>query len=331
MRDTMLTTTNAKAVIDFAATGGFQYVGFDDRWYGPESPATGDATAVRIPNLDLPAVIEYGKTKHVGVIVYVDRRQIKSQRDTLFALYEKWGVKGVKIGFVDVGPQDETAWITETIQHAAEHHLLLDIHDGYRPTGYSRTYPNLLTVEGIRGNEHMPTPEHNATLPFTRYINGPGDYTVCYMTNRKKTTFAHQIAMSVISFSPMQWIYWYDKPADFHDEPELEFFRHVPTVWDDTKVIDGKIGEHAIIARQSGDDWFVGAINNSQPRELKLPLSFLAAGKNYTANIYFDDQSLTTRTKVGIERRAVSADATLDLSLQPAGGEAIWLTPRTAQ
>ena len=197
----------------------------------------------------------------MGLILYVDRRQIKKQRDILFPLFEKWGVKGVKIGFVDVGPQTETAWITETIQKAAEHHLILDIHDGYRPTGYARTYPNLLTVEGIRGNEHFPTPEHNCTISFTRYIAGSADYTVCYYDPRLKTTHAQQLAMAVVSYSPLQSIFWYDKPSEYHGEPEIEFFQHVPTVWDDTKVINGEIGKFATIARRSGDDWFVRTIN----------------------------------------------------------------------
>ncbi len=301
MRDTTLTTANSKAIIDFAEKAGLQYVHLDWKWYGSEDPDSGDATTVRVPNLDIPEIIRYGREKNVGLILYVDRRQIKKQRDILFPLFEQWGVKGVKIGFVDVGPQEETAWITETIRKAAEHHLMLNIHDGYRPTGLSRTYPNLMTVEGIRGNEHMPTPEHNCTLPFTRYIAGCGDYTVCYYDRRIRTTHAHQLAMAVVSYSPLQWIFWYDRPSMYHDEPEIEFFRQVPTVWDETKVVNGKIGEYATIARRSGDDWFVGTINNTEVRELQIPLAFLTPGKEYVAHIYSDDNSVMSRTKVGIE------------------------------
>jgi alpha-glucosidase len=326
MRETTLTTANAKAVVDFAPTGGFQYVGFDWKWYGSEDPATGDATTVRAPNLDLQEVIAYARAKGIGVSVYVDRRQIRKQRDVLFPLYEKWGIQAVKIGFVDVGPQEETAWITETIQKAAEHHLVLDIHDGYRPTGNNRTWPNLLTVEGIRGNEHRPTPEHNATIPFTRYIAGLADYTVCYYSTRN-ATFSHQLAMGVISFSPLQWIYWYDKPSDSQGEPELEFFRHLPTVWDETKVIHGRIGEYATIARRSGDEWFLGTVNDSHPRTLKIPLTFLATGKKYTAHIYADDDRVPTRTKVAVAARPVDSTTTLDAALKAGGGQAIWIEP----
>lgn len=327
MRDTTLTTENAKAIIDFAEIAGLQYVSLDANWYGTEDFRIGDATIVRVPDLDIREIVRYGREKNVGLIVYVDRRQIKTQRDTLFSLYERWGIRGVKIGFIDVGPQAETAWIMETIERAAEHHLVLNIHDGYRTTGNQRTYPNLLTVEGIRGNEHMPTPEHNCTLPFTRYVAGPGDYTVCYYTPRKQTTFAHQLAMAVVSFSPLQWIFWYDKPADYEGEPEVEFFQKVPTVWDDTKVVNGKIGEYATIARRRGEDWFVGTINNSEPRQLPLPLDFLAAGRSYTASIYADDDSVPTRTQVGIERRPVTSETVLDVPLRAGGGQAVWITP----
>jgi hypothetical protein len=327
MRDTTITTANSKAIIDFAAKAGLQYVHLDWKWYGSEDAEIGDATTVRVPNLDIPEIIRYGREKNVGLILYVDRRQIKKQRDILFPLYEKWGVKGVKIGFVDVGPQTETVWITETIKKAAEHHLMLNIHDGYRPTGFARTYPNLLTVEGVRGNEHFPTPEHNCTLPFTRYVAGSADYTVCYYDQRLQTTHAHQLAMAVVSYSPLQWIFWYDRPSMFGGEPEIEFFQHVPTVWDDTKVINGEIGKFATIARRSGDDWFIGTINNREPRELKVSLAFLDGGKKYTAHLYSDDQSVATRTKVGIETRAVDSRTILNVPLRAAGGHAVWITP----
>jgi len=237
-------------------------------------------------------------------------------------------VKGVKIGFVDVGPQAETAWITETIQKAAEHHLLLNIHDGYRSTGLSRTWPNLMTVEGIRGNEHFPTAEHNCTLPFTRYVAGPGDYTVCYYDKRlTHTTHAHQLAMAVVSFSPLQWIFWYDRPSQYHGEPEVEFFREVPTVWDETRVLNGRIGEFATIVRRKGDAWFIGTINAKEARTLKVPLAFLTPGKSYTAHRYSDDDKVATATKVAVMTQSVNSATTLDVPLLANGGQAIWLEP----
>jgi alpha-glucosidase len=327
MRDAALTTANSKSIIDFAEIAGLNYVHLDWKWYGSEDIETGDATRVRVPDLDIREIIRYGREKNVGLIVYVDRRQIRKQRDILFPLYREWGVQGVKIGFIDVGPQSETAWTTETIQKAAENHLMLNIHDGYRATGNNRTYPNLMTVEGIRGNEHMPTPEHNCTLPFTRYVAGIGDYTICYYDQRLKTTKAHQLAMAVVSFSPLQWIFWYDRPSEYGGEPEIEFFRRVPTVWDETKVVNGRIGQFATIARRSGQDWFIGTINNSEARELEIPLSFLPRNAQYTARIFADDAEVQTRTKVGIETHAVTAGTTLKARLRPGGGQAIWITP----
>lgn len=326
MRDTTITTANSKAIIDFAATAGLSFVHLDWKWYGPVEFEAAGEVLVRAPNLDVPELVRYGREKGVGLILYIDRRQIRRDRDHIFEMFEKWGVVGAKIGFVDVGPQEETAWITETIQKAAEHHLMLNIHDGYRSTGLSRTWPNLMTVEGIRGNEHFPTAEHNCTLPFTRYVGGIGDYTVCYYDKRLvNTTHAHQLAMAVVSFSPLQWIFWYDKAADYHGEPEVEFFREVPTVWDETRVINGRIGEFATIARRKGDAWFVGTINAKEARTLKVPLNFLAPGTKYTAHLYSDDITSKTATKVSVATQAVNAASTLEVPLLIHGGHAIWL------
>lgn len=338
MRDVTLSTTNAKAIVDFAAKVNLQYVEFDSGWYGAEDFNTGDATRVNLdprrirsvqnhPGLNLPEVIRYARERKVGVILYVDRRQIRKQRDILFPLYEKWGVKGVKIGFIDVGPQAETAWLTETVRKAAEHHLVLDIHDQYRPTGLSRTYPNLLTQEGIRGNEHMPTAEHNATLPFTRFLAGAGDYTICYYNKRIKTTHAHQLALAVIVYSPLQFLFWYDRPSDYRGEPEVEFFRDVSTVWDETRVLDGRIGEFVTIARRRGREWFLGSITNSQSRELQIPLRFLESGRKYIAHIYEDDPGSPSRTKVAIRRFVVDSATRIHARLIPSGGQAIRLAP----
>jgi len=327
MRDTTLTTVNSKAIIDLAATAGLNYVLLDWKWYGPVEFEAAGEVLVRAPNLDVPEIVRYGREKGVGLILYVDRRQIRRDRDHIFEMLEQWGVMGVKIGFVDVGPQAETAWITETVQKAAQHHLMLNIHDGYRSTGIYRTWPNLLTVEGIRGNEHFPTPEHNCTLPFTRYVGGMGDYTVCYYDKRLKTTHAHQLAMAVVSFSPLQWIFWYDKPSDYHGEPEVEFFRQVPTVWDDTQVVNGKIGEFATIARRRGAEWFVGTINNRVPRTLPVSLSFLPAGQRFVAHVYADDDTVATRTHVALVTHEVDSTTILSVPLASGGGQAIWLTP----
>ena len=222
MREATLTTAGGKACIDFCSRRGLQYILFDAGWYGPEGDGKSDASAVdpkRAGLLDLREVIRYGKEKGIGVILYVNRRALEKQMDEIFPLYEAWGVKGVKFGFVNVGSQKWTAWVHEGVRKAAAHHLMVDIHDEFRTTGYQRTYPNLMTVEGIAGNEEFPTPAHNAALPFTRFLTGPADYTYCWYSDRLKVTHAHQLALSTIYFSPWQVLFWYDRPAQVPRRP----------------------------------------------------------------------------------------------------------------
>lgn len=326
MREVTLTDEGANACIDFAVAHNLQYILFDWKWYGPAFSFNSDARQVVAP-MNLQRIIAYGNSKGVGVILYVNLQALYKQMDDIFPLYKKWGVKGVKFGFVEVGSHRWTTWLTEAKRKAMANGLLVNIHDEYRPTGTSRTYPNVLTQEGIRGNEEFPDATHNTVLPFTRYLAGAGDYTICYYDKRLKNTHAHQLAMNVISYSPLQSVFWYDKPALYGGEPEIEFFAKVPTVWDDTKVIHDAIGEYVTIARRSGTDWFVGTISNNDGRKLKLPLDFLPSGKTYTAHIYSDDPTVSTKTQVRVATHQVKAGQVLDLKLLPRGGQAMWLTP----
>ncbi|GAB3573442.1 glycoside hydrolase family 97 protein [Spirosoma luteolum] len=326
MREVTLTTQGALSCIDFAAAHNLQYMLFDWKWYGPAFTFNSDARQVVAP-IDMPQVIAYGKSKNVGVILYVNLQALYKQMDELFPLYKKWGVKGVKFGFVEVGSHRWMTWLTEAKRKALDNGLLVNIHDEYRPTGTSRTYPNVLTQEGIRGNEEFPDATHNTVLPFTRYLAGAGDYTICYYDKRLKNTHAHQLAMNVISYSPLQSVFWYDKPEQYGGEPEIEFFEKVPTVWDDTKVIHDAIGEYVTIARRSGDDWFVGTITNNDGRTLSLPLDFLPRGKRYVAHRYTDDPAVPTKTQVRVSTSTVTAGQSLEMKLLPRGGQAVWLTP----
>jgi alpha-glucosidase len=230
----------------------------------------------------------------------------------------------MKFGFVNVGPQEWTAWLHEAIRKAAGHRLMIDVHDSYRPSGVTRTYPNLMTQEGVRGNEHMPTATHNATLPFTRFLNGPADYTICYYTDRIKTTRAHQIALAAAFYSPLQFMYWYDKPSDHGGEPETDFFAKVPTVWDETRVVDGRIGEFVSIARRSGEQWFTGTISGDAPREVTLPLSFLATGRKYMAHVY---ENGAGKKDVRVSSKSVDSTTVLTVALPAAGGHAMRIVP----
>lgn len=351
IREVTLSTRGARACVDFAAQHHLQYLEFDAGWYGPESARESDPRSVKVnPNrpqgpLDVPEVIRYAGDRGIGVLLYVNHVALERQLDEILPLYQRWGVKGIKYGFVNVGAQQWTQWLHEAIRKSAQYKLMVDVHDEYRPTGWTRTYPNLLTVEGIRGDEERQENSMNLTTLFTRMLAGSADITVCYFDQRvdQQATHAYQLAKAVCFYSPFQFLYWYDRPAlarelggrpartpnVLGDEPELEFFDQVPTVWDDTKVLRGEIGQYALLARRSGPNWFLGAMNSDQPRAFEVPLTFLEPGRRYVAHVYSDDSSVPTRTHVKIERFAVQADTVLKVAMPARGGQALRLVPAT--
>jgi len=335
IRETSLTTQGGKACVDFAKVMNLQYVEFDAGWYGHEYDDASDARAVNLDPkrskgpLDLHDVIRYGKEKGVGIIVYVNRRELERRLDELLPLYKSWGIAGMKYGFVNVGSQKWTTWLHSAIQKAGEAGLMIDIHDEYRLTGNQRTWPNVMTVEGIRGNEEMPAAAHNCALPFTRYLCGPGDYTPCWSNSRVKNTRAHQLALAAVTYSPWQFLFWYDSPGVYKGEPELDFWRQIPTVWEDTKVLNAKIGAYATVARRTGGDWFVGTINALERRTLAIPLTFLTPGTTYTAQIYSDGApDGSNRTLVACATREVTSADTIAADLADNGGHAVRLVPK---
>jgi alpha-glucosidase len=326
IREMTLTTQGAKEAIDFAAARHLQYILFDWKWYGPAMTFHTDATKVIAP-IDMAGVVDYGKQNGVGVWLYVNQQSLLRQLDTLLPLYEKWGIRGVKFGFVELGSQRWTVWLEEAIQKAAACHLMVDVHDEWRPTGEQRTWPNLLSAEGIRGNEEMPDATHNTVLPFTRYMAGPADYTICYYDPRIKTTHAHQLALAAVYYSPLLTLFWYDQPAAYHNEPEVEFFEKIPASWDESKVLGGVPGEFITVARRKGEDWFLGTITNDSARKTRISCSFLPKGRKYMATIYSDDAAVATATHVRRWQREVDPETVLDLDLLPSGGQAMWLRP----
>lgn len=350
IRDVTLTTQGGLACVDFAAARGLQYVEFDAGWYGPEDSESSSALAVdvdprRSPGpLDLPRLIQYAESKRIGVILYVNRRALERQIDDILPLYRSWGVKGLKFGFVQVGSQRWTSWLHEAVRKAAAHRLMVDVHDEYRPTGYERTYPNLMTVEGIRGDEESPDNRHTLITLFTRMLAGAGDNTICYFAPRVRTMGSHasQLAKSVLLYSPWQFLYWYDRPAAsprqtggagssdgvIGEEPELDFFDALPVTWDDTKVLEGKIGEYATMARRKGQQWFVASLTGEQGRAVEIPLSFLEQGRQYTAVLYFDNAQVQTRTGVRREERRVVSSTVLRHALGRNQGLAVVIRPR---
>ncbi|RED95967.1 glycoside hydrolase family 97 protein [Marinoscillum furvescens] len=323
LRETTLTTQGALQAIDFVAAHNMQYVHFDAGWYGNEMDDNSDATTLTLdPNrskgpFDLEKITAYANERGVKVMLYVNRRALEKQLDDLLPLFKEWGIAGIKYGFVRVGDQDATAWLHDAIKKTAQYELIVDVHDEYRPTGFSRTYPNLLTQEGIAGDETSVSNEHTLITMFTRMLAGAADNTVCYYNSRVEQMGSHasQLAKTVCLFSPLQFLYWYDKaPASpekldglwgdtktIGNEPELEFFDNVPTTWDETRVLVGEIGKIGVIARRKGNDWFVGGINGPEARTVTFDLDFLLSDTSYTAKVYTDDESVDTRTHVRIE------------------------------
>ena len=186
-----------------------------------------------------------------------------------------------------------------------------------------------MTAEGIGGDETRPTNEQALANLFTRMIDAPAYHTFCYFNGYVDQTTSHaaQLAKSVCFFSPWQFLFWYDRPSSAQGEPELEFFKHLPTTWDESKVLHGRIGQYAAIARRSGSAWFIGCLNAGEPRTLELSLQFLPKDGKFEAYIYRDDSSVATRTKVGIERRAVNATTVLKAAMSGRGGVAIRIVP----
>ena len=311
--------------VDFCVDRGLQYIELDAGWYGPEMKMSSSALKVlETRDIDMPKLCQYAKSKGIGVWVYVNQRALYQELDQLLPLYEKWGISGIKFGFVQIGSQEWTTWLHNAVKKCADHHIMVDIHDEYRPTGWSRTYPNLMTQEGIGGNEEMPDAEHNTILPFTRFLCGPADYTPCYFNGRVKNTKAHQLAMPVVYYSPVTFLFWYDLPNVYKGEKELDFWKHCPTVWDESKALQGEIGEYIVQARRSGNEWFVGAMNGMQARDITLNTAdFLQKGKKYQVEIYNDNPALNTRTKVSTVVQTIKAGKILKLHLQPSGGAAL--------
>ncbi|GAB3000463.1 glycoside hydrolase family 97 protein [Cyclobacterium sediminis] len=350
IREVTLTTDGGIACVDFAVKHKLQYIEFDAGWYGNEYDDASDATTITVdPNrskgpLDLKRVIKYAESKGIGVILYVNRRALEKQLDEVLPLLKSWGVEGIKYGFVNVGPQEWTSWLHEAVRKAADHGLMIDIHDEYRPTGYSRTYPNLMTQEGIRGDEESPDNTTVLKTLFTRMLAGAGDHTNCYFAERvdnKMGSHASQLAKAVMIYSPWQFLYWYDRPENspgahkgagnstnyIVEVPELTFFDQMPTVWDDTKVLSGYPGEHAVVARKSGDSWFLGALNGYQERDNEISFDFLDPNTTYSATIFTDDEEVNTHSRVALETRTLSSKDFMQFKLGKHKGMAMVIKP----
>lgn len=292
-------TETYKYYIDFAAKYGLEYLILDEGWSKPE-----DLLSIN-PEVNLPELLKYAKQKNVNIILWVLWTSLDKQFVQAFEQYEKWGVKGIKVDFMQRDDQKMVNFYERTAKEAAKRKMLVDFHGAYKPTGMNRKYPNVISYEGVKGLENSKwskdiTPEHDVTLPFIRMVAGPMDFTPGAMINAHPSDFqinfnrpmsqgtrCHQLAMYVVYESPLQMLA--DNPSNYLREPEtMEFLSAVPSVWNETIPLEGKIGEYIIVARQtSKNEWFIGAMNGGAAKEITLDLSFLDSG-NYQAMIWQD-------------------------------------------
>jgi alpha-glucosidase len=260
-----------------------------------------------------------------------------------FPLFENWGVAGVKIDFMDRDDQEMVAWYRHVAEVAAAHHLMLDFHGAFKPDGLRRTWPNVMTREGVMGKEYLKwsartSPVHNTTLPFTRMLAGPMDYTPGAFGNSNRENFvarnlmpmglgtrAHELALYVVVESPLQMVS--DYPEHYAGQHDFEFIKQVPTTWDEVRVIAGRPMENITIARRSGKDWYVGSITNWDARTVKVPLDFLGEGK-YVAEIYADAANAgTNATHTEFSKQDVNRSTVMEVRMVSGGGNAVWIHP----
>lgn len=285
-----INTQTYKYYIDFASKYGLEYIILDEGW----SKST---TKIDEPNpdIDIKELVEYGNQKNVGVILWTLWGPLDHNFEILDR-YESWGIKGIKVDFMQRSDQYMVDYLERLAAAAAKRHLLVDYHGTYKPSGLERMYPNVINFEGVKGNEnnkwsHEITPEHTVTIPFTRMVTGPMDFTPGAMANAHLInhnisfdrpmalgTRCHQIAMYVVYESPLQMLC--DSPSAYYKEPETTgFIAKIPSVWDETKVLDARVGDYVLIARKKDDVWYVGAMTDDTSRELTLDLSFLDSGQ----------------------------------------------------
>ncbi|NDV94683.1 glycoside hydrolase family 97 protein [Dysgonomonas sp. 521] len=351
------TTENTMKYIDFAAKHGFSGVlveGWNDGWQN-DWTKEGDKFSFTkaYPDFDLAKITKYAAMKNVRLVGHHETggatRNYENQLDSAFALYQRYGVNAVKTGYVSPlldgkemhSSQYGVRHFRKVIETAAKYHVMIDNHEPVMPTGLQRTWPNLMTQEGVRGQEYDAwsqdggnPPEHTTIIPFTRGLAGPIDFTPgtfnfsnpVFPNTRVQTTIAKQLALSVVIYSPLQMAS--DMIENYENRPEFEFITSCPANWSKTVIPDAKIGEYITIARKDRDseNWYVGSITNADSRNMSLPLTFLDKGATYKAKIFKDGKGAEYKTNpypVEIQELDVTSDTVLNLELATSGGTAV--------
>jgi Glycoside hydrolase 97. len=331
--------------IDFCARNNIQYHSVVEyglhQWYmddgigfqpGPHSDVT-----TPVPGLDMKEVCDYATTKGVGIRVWVHWAALYPKLDSAFKKFEQWGLKGMMVDFMDRDDQEMVNIQTEILEKAAVHHLHIQFHGAYRPTGLSRTYPNEFTREGTLNYEvdkwdpQGISPDHDINMPFTRMLAGSTDYHLGGFRAVTQSEFrtqytrplvlgtrCHMLAMYVVLENYLQMVC--DYPSAYEGQPGFEFIKEIPTTWDETKVLDAKVGEFITIARRKNGDWYVGTITNHNPRNLAVPLSFLDTGK-YTMDLFSDANDVTEIPDHLVkDTRSVSRNDVINIRIAAGGG-----------
>lgn len=334
-----LNTETYKYYIDFASENGIEYIILDEGWY-----RLGNVLDIA-PQFDLPELFRYADEKNVGIILWVVWKTFWDQIEEALPKFAEWGAKGIKVDFMQRDDQWMVNYYHEIAIRAAEYKMLVDFHGSYKPVGMIRTYPNVLTSEGLKGLEHCKwsedaNPEHNVTIPFIRMVAGPMDYTPGAMVNMDRLSFkpmynrpaslgtrVHQMAMYVVYESPLQMLA--DNPSNYKREPECtSFMASVPVMWDETRVLHAKIGDYVVLARRRGNEWYIGAMTDWTAREFDVDLSFLAAGDytitSFADGINADRYASDYRKTVG----SVSSATSINLKMAPGGGWVARITPK---
>ncbi len=338
--------------IDFCARNGIAYHSVVEyglhQWYVDDGvnfqPGPNADVTKPVPGLDMKEICDYAKSKGVAVRVWVHWGALYPKIDAAFAIFEKWGLSGMMVDFMDRDDQEMVNIQEEMLQKAAKHKLHIQFHGAYKPTGMHRTYPNELTREGTLNYEvnkwdKRITPDHDLNIVFTRMIAGSTDYhmggfravpdslfKIQYTKPLMLGTRCHMLAMYVVLESYLGMLC--DYPSAYEGEPGFEFVKQVPTVWDETRVIDARLHEYIIIARRKGNDWYIGSINNHAARSINIPLDFLSKG-DFTASIYADSPDAERNPNLlTMENKTVNASDVLNMPLAGGGGTAIHIQPK---
>lgn len=336
-----INTRTYKYFVDFAADNGLDYIILDEGW---SPPAEGDVMKV-IPQIDLKEIASYAKSKNIGVIIWVVGNVLDDKLEEACKTYSEMGISGFKVDFIDRTDQAAVEMIYRIADMAAKYNMVIDFHGMYKPTGLSRTYPNVVNYEGVFGLEQLKwsnpnMPLYDVTMPFIRMVPGPVDYTQGAMRNANKGNFraiysipmsqgtrAHQVATYVVFDSPLVMLC--DTPTNYIEEPEVtSFIARMPVAADRTQVLQGKVGEFIVTARRVGENWYVGGLTSWTARNITLPLDFLSDGE-YEAEIMIDG---VNASRIGedyvLKTQSVDKSSVLDIEMASGGGFAMIITKK---